>query len=148
MNSFELAVRPASSSDRVSAVVPIIDGRSFVDLVTDIERTNDFDVVGGYDGIIPANYRFGSLDRYYLGLGDSWTETTSTAVLGCDCGEVGCWPGCVTINANPSTVTWSSFQQPFRPDRDYSALGPFEFERRAYEEAVNAAIKALAISRF
>jgi hypothetical protein len=44
-----------------------------------------------------------------------------------------------TMTIGTGTVTWSSFEQPFRPDRDYryTAFGPFRFGRRHYVSAVD-----------
>jgi hypothetical protein len=33
-------------------------------------------------------------------------------------------------------VTWTEFEQPYRKARDYSAFGPFVFDRGTYEDAV------------
>ena len=147
MNSFDLIVQDAASGSRVLALVPIIDGRPFNDLVTEFELARGFDIVGGYDGIVPANYRFGPLSSYYLGLEDGWGPSIA-AVLGCECGEVGCWPALVTITSTVTSVIWSNFEQPHRPDRDYSDFGSFEFERQTYEHAVRSATAALSAGPF
>ncbi|MBE9604074.1 hypothetical protein IAI18_04295 [Acetobacteraceae bacterium H6797] len=46
------------------------------------------------------------------------------------------------MSLSEAAVTWHRFTQPHRPARDYTAFGPFTFERQAYERAV-----ALAASR-
>jgi hypothetical protein len=48
------------------------------------------------------------------------------------------------ITVDGDRVTWSQFEQPYRHERDYSAFGPFEFERRQYEEALAALEESLA----
>jgi hypothetical protein len=64
-------------------------------------------------------------------------------LLGCaDCGEVGCWPLEVCIDVDDAVVTWRSFRQPHRPDRDYTGLGPFRFDAAAYRAALAAALDA------
>lgn len=54
-----------------------------------------FDPVGGYGGLIPESFNFGTLDRYFLGdfePNSYFAEIGGVYLLGCDCGEVGCWP--------------------------------------------------------
>jgi hypothetical protein len=48
----------------------------------------------------------------------------------------GCWPLEARVVIDEETVTWNSFRQPFRPQRDYSDFGPFTFDRREYEAAI------------
>ena len=65
-------------------------------------------------------------------------------VLGCGCGEPGCWPLVCRIDLGAYLVTWYDFLQPFR-DTDsagghwsYDGFGPFVFARRQYESALMA----------
>ena len=124
----------------VRTVIPWIDGRPLLDIVRDFETAMGFDVPGEYDGIVPAFFRFGPLEEHYLGKGP---RTGHAQVLGCGCGEAGCWPLFVAVTAGPGTVTWSEFEQPHRPGRDYSGLGPLVFERAAYDAACSAVAKSL-----
>jgi len=144
MSSIEFIVRPGLESDRVEAVVPVIDGTDLITLVTAFEHARSFDVVGGYDGIIPANYRFGPLLDHFLGSDQSaWPGGGKIAVLGCACGEVGCWPIFTSVTATPARIRWEDFEQPYRADRDYRAFGPFDFDRNEYERAVADAVAVL-----
>jgi hypothetical protein len=59
-------------------------------------------------------------------------------LLGCQCGEVGCWPLLARIRAEDESVVWDSFEQPNRKDRNYSGFGPFVFDAEQYREAVAA----------
>ena len=52
-------------------------------------------------------------------------------LLQCTCGITDCWFLLATITVSDETVTWSEFCQ-FHRDWQYP-LGPFVFERRAYE---------------
>ncbi|MFH8802591.1 hypothetical protein ACH4F6_23765 [Streptomyces sp. NPDC017936] len=61
------------------------------------------------------------------------TPADSAPLLGCSCGIWGCWPLLARITATPTTVTWSSFHQPHRPHWGELAIGPFTFERGAFE---------------
>lgn len=143
MASIEFVVRAAAESDRVMAVVPFLDGADLVELAATYEGQRGFDVVGGYNGIIPANFRFGPLVDYFIGAEGHWPGGGRIAVLGCSCGEVGCWPLYATVGTSTTTVTWRNFKQPFRAERDYSGFGPFKFDREEYEGAVRSATDAL-----
>ena len=52
-------------------------------------------------------------------------------LLGCTCGITDCWFLLATITVEEHQVVWSEFRQFYR-DWHYD-LGPFVFERRAYE---------------
>ena len=63
-------------------------------------------------------------------------------VLGCECGEPGCWPLVCRISATDRIVRWSDFEQPHRNGSGapvawtYDGLGPFEFDRAEYDAAL------------
>jgi hypothetical protein len=58
------------------------------------------------------------------------------ALMGCDCGEVGCWPFLVSITKRSGEVRWSGFRQPFRPRWDYDRLGMLRFDAAAYDAEI------------
>lgn len=119
------------------AVTPYVDGESLADLVAEFETTAGFEPAGGYNGIVPVNFTFGPLQTYYLGTNaHQWPGAGSAWLLGCDCGEAGCWSLTADVVATPAQVTWRGFAQDHRPGRDYTAFGPFVFERIAYDRAV------------
>jgi hypothetical protein len=123
------------------AITPAIDGIALTALVTDFEHANGYsDPAGGYGGIIPAYFSYGPLDCYFRGKGGNQGESDRDSeiyVLACDCGEVGCWPLMASVVATERGYRWEGFRQPHRPNRDYSAFGPFEFERQQYEHEVD-----------
>ncbi|VTR76625.1 hypothetical protein [Cellulomonas hominis] len=80
----------------------------------DAPSERGFAPAGEYAGLVPA--------RLWL--------------LGCDCGEVGCWPLEADVVLTDHQVTWSGFAQPHRPAWSYAGVGPFVFDRRQYEDAV------------
>jgi hypothetical protein len=92
---------------------------------------------GVYGGLIPAFFRFGRLADHFLG---RWPGRSGSKppLLGCQCGEWGCWPLLARIRAVADSVIWDQFEQPHRPSRDYGAFGPFTFERQQYERALDA----------
>jgi hypothetical protein len=145
MDTVSFSVRPSSAADeKTYEIVSSVNGRELSDLVTEFERAASFDVAGGYGGIIPAYFNFGSLLTYYQGAREDWYwgEVGKIALLGCgSCGEVGCWPLCADVQLGDVDVSWSAFEQPHRSGRNYGGFGPFLFERMAYDGAVRRAVE-------
>lgn len=123
----------------VIAFMPCIDGEPFGDIVERYERLRGYtDPAGGYGGLVPAFYRYGPATAYFLGIDTVHGDYKApTYFLGCQCGEVGCWPIEGNITVEDSEVVWGEFTNPYRPERDYTRLGPFRFERTAYLKAVS-----------
>jgi hypothetical protein len=120
------------------AVIAILNGAPLIELVQKFESEKGFKPAGGYGGLIPEWFKYGPLDRYFLGeVGPHsyFGRMGCIYLLGCSCGEVGCWPLAARVKAGPETVVWDSFQQPRRPDRDYSDFGPFVFKLHEYQQA-------------
>ena len=72
-----------------------------------------------------------------------WPPAPWTSLFVCGgCGEEACWPLFVDIGVTADRVRWRAFMQPFRSGHnraavwDMSTLGPFEFDRAAYEAGV------------
>lgn len=127
-------------------LTPVVDGVSLVDLVRAFEATAGFDVAGGYDGLVLDQVRLGDLDQHLVGRGPLG-EPGAASLLGCDCGELGCWPLDARITVADGVVVWDGFRQPHRPGRDYSGFGPFAFDEAAYRSAIARAAAALAVTR-
>ncbi|WP_254878646.1 hypothetical protein [Streptomyces sp. NA04227] len=99
-------------------------------------------LLGQHNGLITSE--LGDPVRHFLGdPGPEFADaaTGRTPVLGCSCGVWGCWPLVAVITATPHTVTWSSFRQPFRAEWGELALGPYVFDRTAYESALAAPVR-------
>ena len=62
-----------------------------------------------------------------------------TIVLGCSCGITACWFLVVTIEVGDDTVRWSNIRQ-FHAEAWQYDLGPYVFERAAYERALREPI--------
>src|SRR5918994_3771974 len=122
MNEIRFLVRPRDDLG-VHEVVPRVDGELLTEVVEAFERAAGMDPPGGYGGLIPAFFRFGPLDEHFHGR-RAGADSPATPVLGCDCGEWGCWPFMAHIDVTDTTVTWAAFTQPHRPTRDYTGLGP------------------------
>jgi len=137
--SFDVSRR---DEDGATVITPCIDGVMLTKLVEQFEYRHGLtDPAGGYDGLIPEFFRYSPLDMYFLGEPETFHVAGAPGrifILGCECGEVGCWPLTCLINASGSDVVWHNFEQPHRPARDYSSFGPFVFELRQYEEALRS----------
>ena len=148
LNTLSLDVQPSDAPlarEGSVEVVPLIDGRDLRDLVFRFERDSGFDdPAGGYGGILVGwGIRASSVPDYYLGRVESPLRGMGRiAVLGCSCGDLECWPLSAAVELGRSRVTWSHVRQPFR-DRDYGGFGPFEFDRAAYEGAIEEAMEQL-----
>ncbi|MCI4066044.1 hypothetical protein MRQ36_27240 [Micromonospora sp. R77] len=58
-------------------------------------------------------------------------------LLGCgSCGDWECWPLLAVIRADDHAVTWSEFVQPHRKQWGELPIGPYTFDRAAYEAAL------------
>ncbi|MFG1886893.1 hypothetical protein ACGFIR_03355 [Micromonospora sp. NPDC049051] len=132
--------------DPARELLPYVDEVSLVELVSGYEHAAGHDVPGQYAGLVLDRFAFGDLTAYLSGRPDSAHRAGSgtIALLGCDCGEVGCWPLNAQVVAADDVVTWRGFVQPYRPGRDYADFGPFVFRRDQYERAVREAVTASA----
>lgn len=118
-------------------VMPEINGAPLADMVESFEKQVGFDdPAGGYGGLVPSFYRFGPLNQHFKATGAAHLVDSNVPVLGCECGECGCWPLLATVTVGDDRVTWSGFSQPHRTGRDYSEFGPFEFDRQEYDTAL------------
>jgi hypothetical protein len=141
--SIRFDVRPwGNGNSPARELLPFVDGVSMVDLVGAYELAAGFDAPGQYAGLVLDHSRFGDLASYLIGEPESayFTDRGTIAVLGCDCGELGCWPLEARVLVADAAVTWLGFAQPFRPQRDYGTFGPFMFDRTQYERAVRQAV--------
>lgn len=126
--AFEVDVEAASGPEvRVK-----VNRRDLVELIGEFERSQGFDPAGGYGGLIPSLYRFGPMSQHFLG----GVDRSKVPVLGCECGEWGCWPLMVRISVNDGKVRWSEFGQGQRVAWDYGPFGTLVFEQASYEDAL------------
>ncbi|WP_405062594.1 hypothetical protein OG474_13395 [Kribbella sp. NBC_01505] len=117
--------------DSGTELVPLVNGVSLIELVARYERNEGLKPADGYAGLVLYGDLPSGLRAYLTG-----GPGTPYALLGCDCGDMGCWPLAAQIHADADTVTWDSFRQPHRPEWDYSGFGPFTFDRAQYDEAL------------
>ena len=140
-------VRPwGDRSGPARELLPFVDNVSLVDLVSGYEHAAGFDIPGAYAGLVLDYFDFGDLTAYLIGRPDSayWAGRGVIDLLGCDCGEVGCWPLESRVLVENGLVTWRGFAQPFRPQRDYGSFGPFTFRKSQYDSAAREAAAAVS----
>jgi hypothetical protein len=131
------------------SIMPCVDAVPFAELIESYEMENGFEPVGGYGGLIPESFDYGRLDQYFLGQTREpsfWTDIGGVYLLGCQCGEVGCWPLECRIELTEQEVIWREFRQPHRPLRDYSRFGPLLFSRANYERTLLQLVSGLTES--
>lgn len=137
MDLLSFAIQPLCKGDETPSIVPVVNGIHLTRLVEDFERAADFEPIGGYAGLVPTAFNFGPLDVYFLGqTHEQLFELGGYFLLGCSCGEVGCWPLNARITQLDDQIIWDQFRQPHRRERDYSSFGPFRFERDRYQQSV------------
>ena len=118
-------------------VVPHIDGIPLTELIDRFETGAGMQPAGdAYGGLIPEFFRFGPMEDHFHGRSTN-AMGPKTPLLGCECGEWGCWPLMASITVTASLVTWDSFEQPHRTTRDYTTFGPFQFDRHQYDDALH-----------
>lgn len=139
MDHLRLDLGPARFGSHASRTVRIVvNGTPLVDHAKSVEAPfanaeGKPNLAGDYAPLLVEDFR----SRQGL-LGNpvsTWFEDGDTVLMGCPCGEWGCWPLTAMIDVKDDRVTWRRFRNGHR-DWDLSALGPFVFERIQYETAV------------
>jgi len=152
MDKVEFVLRVYREGDRDSGVQIKINGRDLVDLVRAVENPFAYkegspSIAGAYAGLPPEHVAPPSLHFWGQPSEGVYSLGPKIQVLGCECGEPGCWPLVCYVEADRARVRWSSFEQLHRSGSrshaawTYDNLGPFEFERKQYEAAL-AALKS------
>jgi hypothetical protein len=147
VDQVEFVRRAYRDGDRQSGVQIKINGRDLVDLVRAVENPFAYkegspSLAGAYAGLPPEAVAPPSL--HFLGQPSVriYLIGSKVQVLGCECGEPGCWPLVCKVETDRTRVRWSSFEQPHRsgkgqqPAWHYDDLGAFEFKRGQYERAL------------
>lgn len=92
-------------------------------------------LAGNYAGLTLGRSGGAAWQKWFLGGGESWFGDGDTCLLGCTCSDVGCWPLTALVEIGDTTVRWHRFRTG-RRDWDLSRLGPFEFARDQYDNAL------------
>ena len=140
---FEIGKREDPSDGVVDAVNIFVNGRNLVDIVREVEltfraREGRPHLAGRYVGLppqdifLPSPRLLGEPATFY-----DHDYPGKIAVLGCGCGDVGCWPMLVEISLRDDVEVWSGFEQPHRSAWRYDEIGPFVFDRARYLSALD-----------
>jgi hypothetical protein len=123
-------------------LTPIVEGRSFVDLVTDYEEARDWELAGIHDGLVLDEPELVELPEHLLHGKPTSPHYAGIAVLGCTCGVNECLPFLADIRTTDDEVVWEGFQYPLATGLpwDYADFGPFVFDRAQYDMALEKAI--------
>ena len=133
--------RAAPGSDLGDEVTIHVNDRLLQELAAEVERPwaraeGKPSLAGSYAGLQT------SADRDWTGhfLTDPrevWFEEGDTVLLGCECGEWGCWPLTANVAVTETTVRWSASATGTGSGTS-AAWGPFEFDRQQYDAALEA----------
>jgi hypothetical protein len=142
--TFELAPAGGGYADDLTQIRIEVNGSDLVDLVRQAELPSaradeEEELAGTYVGLVPGYIRM-DLAGQFLGGSGTWLYSEGegkTALLSCNCGDVGCSPLLARVTVEDDTVRWDEFEQPTRPDWDYDDFS-FTFERAQYERALLA----------
>src|SRR5579863_9305503 len=105
------AIEPLEQGKNILSIIPVVNGGRLTELIEEYERGRKFEPLGGYAGLVPSNFKFGPLDLYFLAeTGMTHLEIGGHYLLGCTCGEVGCWPLTARISVSKETVVWDRFR--------------------------------------
>lgn len=144
MDVVEFRVEPESlaGGDPVPTVTPVVNGRRLQDHVRPLqlphaEAEGRPQLAGRYAGL--AIWSRLSASHYLGAPTETWFGDGDTILLGCVCGDAGCWPLTADVQVTSATVVWSNVRQGHR-DWDLGALGPFTFDRHDYEAALATAL--------
>lgn len=93
-------------------------------------------IAGSYAGLTARDdIRWPS--RHFLGESSlSNFADGDTVLLGCQCGDWGCWPLVADVAVTEAAVSWSHFRNGHQEAWDLNELRPFVFERAQYEAAL------------
>lgn len=125
-----MSVRKSTNNDtlrlelRDGDVCVFVNDHELIDLLRKFEIQYDASLAGQYDYVRPSDFLE---DAYVSESGDD------RLLVGCNCGEVGCWPIVAQVERSEDVVTWYEFQQPHRKKWDYSNFGPFSFSATQYD---------------
>ena len=146
MNQATFRVVPSDHAPDTGEVEILIDGVNLCALVREVEhgQPGAEEIAGRYAGlradrdVLPPSEHFLGAPGWRI-----YDYGGKTQVLGCECGEPGCWPLVCAIELRADEIVWRNFEQPHRstgenhgPVWTYDRLGPFRFERRQYEAAL------------
>lgn len=141
-SEIRFAVEPWAPA--ATLLTPVVDGRSFVELVTEYEESHGWEDAGLHEGLVLEREHLEVLPEYLLHgrtLLQFGTDP-GTVLLGCSCGTIDDGPFFAELVVTDHQVIWCGFRNPLADslDWDYADLGPFVFGRDQYEQAITDAM--------
>lgn len=120
-------------------VVPIIDGRSLIKELKEIElpfakKEGSQRIAGAYEGLPIEIGRPPS--QHYFGESELSIYEKKTEILVCECLEVGCWDFTVNVDLKDDSIIWNNFKQVHRKNWDYSRLNEPIFTKNQFDSAL------------
>ena len=128
--------------ERIPTIHPIINGIQLREIARAVElpfaqAEGSPDLAGSYKGLNDVRH------AGFPWAPDHFLVDGRVILLGCTCGDVGCWPLSAQVEISDSTVVWRDFGMPFR-SWDHSSIGPFVFDKARYVEALERAVRGEA----
>jgi hypothetical protein len=123
----------------VVTVTPYVNGTSLIELARRVElgpagEQGESDLAGAYAGLVVGEQERWS--HWYLDdQPQSWFGDGDSCLLGCTCGDTGCWPLTAKVTVTGDQVSWAAFRTGHR-SWDLRQLGPFTFQRAQYYDAL------------
>lgn len=127
----------------VNTVTPYVNGTSLIELARRVElgpatEQGEPDRAGAYVGLTIGVTQLVDWEHWYLNdQPQSWFGDGDSCLLGCPCGDTGCWPLTAKITMANNQITWSRFRTGHR-SWDLRTLRPFTFRRNQYQAALTA----------
>ena len=138
MNPIAFEVRPLAGGG-AHEVIPVVGGASLPEVIHAYEHAAGLTPrpLSDSGGLVPEHYGFGPAREHWFGLREfSKHAPGEIPVLGCSCGEWGCWPTYATVVFDDETVTWREFSN-LDSALPLAQFGPLVFRREDYENAVS-----------
>ena len=116
-----------------------VNNKNLKDILKEYENQFDKESAGKYEGI--RLLYFDDVIKHFTGnIKESILNFSGKSqLLGCPCGEPGCWPFFANIKIDKNKIIWNGFEQPHRKINspggywDYCNLKAFEFDKNDYE---------------
>jgi hypothetical protein len=138
MNRIEFRVESEELGTGPADVLNLyVDGSRLQDLIRPYEQPfadaeGKPTLAGQYVGLIERGL---SAKQFLNQPTQTWFGDGDTILLGCECGEAGCWPLTAHVEVGSHRVLWRHFRTGHRK-WDLSAFGPFEFDRAKYDASL------------
>jgi len=143
VDEFRLVIEVSDEATRPywpkSAVV-YINGRRLYDLADAAASEQDQEWLPPPPEVVlpPSRQLLGGPDTWE-DADEPWFDGGRVAVGACGCSFPGCDALVVKIDMTDEVVIWHDFRRHNRPAAIYEGLGPFRFDRKHYEEALQSA---------